>query len=127
MFLEGQVEPSFAKLLSLKQLAHLGDAVFDLFERERQVQAVHSAKQMHKEVVLRVSAISQADLLDSLAPRLSEEEADIVRRARNMKASGRKKAGQGLARKSTAFEALLGYLYLTDSARLKEILAFTAN
>jgi len=111
-----------ARLLSPRLLAHLGDAVFHLFEREREIISVSSVKDMHKKTTDRASAISQAQLLDLITDELTDQEADIVRRARNVK-GGSRRSGQDAYRRSTAFEALLGYLYLTDGLRLAEILS----
>ena len=57
-------------------------------------------------------------------PSLTEEEADIVRRARNAKPKHTaKNATSADYSYATAFEALLGYLYLKgDEQRLQEIL-----
>jgi ribonuclease-3 family protein len=60
-------------------------------------------------------------------PGLTEKELDIIRRARNVKVSQARRADQAIYRLSTAFEALLGYLYLTDIERLKEVLALTVQ
>lgn len=84
-----------------------------------------SASQMHKRA--RVKATQQAELLQLLMPSLTEPELDLVRRARNLKATGFRKVDQTSYRHATAFEALLGYLYLTDLVRLKEILQITAE
>ena len=126
LWLSGQtIETSDVKDVSLRSLAHLGDAVFHLYEREREVTRTSSASQMHKRA--RVKATQQAELLQLLMPSLSEFELDLVRRARNLKATGFRKVDQTSYRHATAFEALLGYLYLTDFARLKEILRITAD
>lgn len=113
--------------LSPRVLAHLGDGVFELFERERQVTQSRNAAKMHKRVQTRVNAVTQASILDQLMEHLSEEESDIVRRARNVKPNTYRKIDQSSYRKSTAFEALLGYLFLTNPQRLKEILFLTVN
>lgn len=125
IFQEGQVDRETAKLIPLKVLAHLGDAVFHLFERERQALTIKTAAQLHKQAAVRVSAGRQAEMLAQLIGELSEEEADIVRRARNLKPSNYRKSGQDIYRQATAFEALLGYLYLTDESRLLSILQLT--
>jgi ribonuclease-3 family protein len=113
--------------LPVTLLAHLGDAVFHLFEREREIFNAASARQMHSRVNSRVNAEKQAELLELLTEHLNEQELDLVRRARNVKASNFKRAMQKVSRKATAFEALLGYLYLENPARLKEILTLTAS
>ena len=106
-------------------MAHLGDAVFALYEREREIRQAINVKQMHERVSQRSSATVQAGLLDKLTPHLSEIEQDIVRRARNIKAPSGKSGGQDHYRRATAFEALLGFLYLTSRERLLELLALT--
>lgn len=115
-----------AKVLSPRLLAHLGDAVFDLFLRERELLSAASVQALHRKTASQACAGSQADFLDHISGSLTDKEADIVRRARNARSSGRRSAGQDAYRKSTAFEALLGYLYLTDMARLEQILQLTA-
>jgi ribonuclease III family protein len=113
--------------LPLRLLAHLGDAVFHLFERERQITSSGSARQLHQKSTLTVSAKHQAELLSKLSEVLTASESELVRRARNLKPSGYRKSGQNAYRQATAFEALLGYLYLQDQKRLKEILNWTCN
>ncbi len=109
--------------VSPRALAHLGDAVFHLFEREREIRLSSSAKQMH--VRARVSASVQANLLDAITPELTFEELELVRRARNVRATVSRRAEQATYRRATAFEALLGYLYLTDMVRLRHLLVLT--
>lgn len=119
------MKASDVKDVSLRSLAHLGDAVFHLHEREREVARTSSARQMHKRA--RVKATQQAELLKLLMPALTENENDVVRRARNLKVGGFRKVDQNSYRHATAFEALLGFLYLTDQARLREILRIASE
>lgn len=115
---------SEARVLSPRLLAHLGDAVFHLYERERQLLLAKTASQIHRKATIRSSAAGQANLLEGINSRLNEAEGDIVRRARNMKAAQRH-SQQAAYRLATAFEALLGYLYLTNADRLDEVLTWT--
>jgi ribonuclease III family protein len=117
--------PDEARLIPVRQLAHLGDAVFALFEREREIMQSVSVRQMHERVAHRSSALVQAELLTRLSPQLTEMEQDIVRRARNIKAPSGRSGGQDNYRHATAFEALLGFLYLTSRKRLQTLLAMT--
>ncbi|MBX9689883.1 MAG: hypothetical protein K2X27_24445 [Candidatus Obscuribacterales bacterium] len=117
--------PEEAKLIAPRQLAHLGDAVFALYEREREIMLSVSVKQMHERVAHRSSAVVQAELLQKIADSLTDAEKEIVRRARNIKAPSGRSGGQDKYRQSTAFEALLGYLYLTSRRRLNDLLAMT--
>lgn len=125
LFLLSEIKTTDVNDLPLRNLAHLGDAVFHLFEREREILQSANAKQMHNRVTLRVNAEKQADLLLQLLPRLNSTESEIIRRARNMKAANYRKGEQSAYRQATAFEALVGYLYLTDLDRLKQILHWT--
>ncbi|HEY9775231.1 MAG TPA: ribonuclease III domain-containing protein [Planktothrix sp.] len=109
--------------ISPRLLAHLGDAVFHLFEREREIMTASSVKEAHRRA--RVDASAQADLLDAINDQLTEAELEIVRRARNVKPASSHRSDQGVYRKATAFEALLGYLHLTDRERLQTILHLT--
>lgn len=109
--------------MPLRQLAHLGDAVFHLFVREKEVFHSSSAKQMHKRTTKLVSYKAQARAMQYLQDHLTDSEKDIVRRARNMKPAAYRSADQALYRRATAFESLLGYLYLSDHARLVELMA----
>lgn len=122
MLFGATIDKTEVKAVPLRVLAHLGDAVFHLYEREREVMSTASAQQMHRKTVSRVSAERQSELLTDLMPHLTDEEQEIVRMARNLKPTGYRKAGQSAYRKSTAFEALIGYLYLTTPERLRQIL-----
>lgn len=127
MLLSRPLKEAELREIPLRALAHLGDAVFDLFERERQITTIASAMQLHRKTILRVNAAKQADLLQNLMSILSEEEKDLVRRARNQSGRVPRKQDQATYRLSTAFEALLGYLYLSDENRLRHILQVTAD
>jgi len=115
------------EVVPLRLLANLGDAVANLFEREQALCLSSSVDRMHRLVKSRVNAQAQADFLDMLMPALSDKEKDIVRRARNLKATNYRRTEQATYRKSTAFEALLGYLYLSDMERLKNLLKSTCT
>ncbi|MBX3074092.1 ribonuclease III [Candidatus Obscuribacterales bacterium] len=122
MLFEKTLSTTEAKNLPLRMLAHLGDAVFELYEREREVMTTHTAESLHQKVVRRVNAESQARILEGLMEHLLEPEQDIVRRARNLKLTGNRRADQASYRYATAMEALVGYLYLTDKGRLSQLL-----
>jgi ribonuclease-3 family protein len=95
--------------------AYIGDAVYELFIRNRLVTGGPAkTRTLHKQAVKMVRASFQAELAARLEPRLSEEETDILRRARNVK-SGHTPFGSDpiTYRYSTAFEGLIGYLYLS--------------
>jgi ribonuclease III family protein len=100
-------------LLSPVVLAYIGDAVFEIYVRQRLVAGFNrKPHELHRAATSYVSAAAQARLLQSWMPLLTEEEADIVRRGRNTK-SGQppKNADPADYRHATALECLVGYLY----------------
>jgi len=106
-------------------LAFIGDAVHTLFVRDGIIKSESLLiKDYHKKSAKVCKAQAQAKKLDELVESLSEEEKDIVRRARNAKTHSKaKNASIEDYKKATAFEALVGYIYLTGNyARLKQIL-----
>jgi ribonuclease-3 family protein len=106
----------------VRALAFMGDAVYELHVRERTLRrAVAQVDALHRTAVAHVSAAGQAALTHRLLPHLTDEELGVFKRARNHKGVG----GRGPDyRLSTAFEAVLGYLYLKpDRARLDALLA----
>ncbi len=113
--ISGTIPEQEANQLNVLQLAYLGDAVWETivrFEMVRQRKKVHY---MHLECVQYVNARAQSELLRLITPLLTERETDIVHRGRNTHArhpAPRHQAVMDYAA-STAFEALIGYLYLT--------------
>jgi len=105
--------------------AYVGDAVYELYIRNHLVNQMKSKPhKLHLEAIQYVKAKSQADLLARLQSELSEEEKDIVRRGRNTESHHiAKNATVEEYMYSTAFESLIGYLYLTkQDERLEKIL-----
>lgn len=105
--------------------AFVGDAVFSLFVRTY-LASVSTAKAgvLHVSAVKFVRASYQKKLLEFLQQYLTEEEVEIVLLARNAKTNNiAKHSSLEEYKKSTSFEALVGYLYLTgQSNRLLQIL-----
>ncbi|MBB6451437.1 ribonuclease-3 family protein [Geomicrobium halophilum] len=107
-------------------LAYIGDAVYELYVRMQLLQAGYTRpQQLHDKVTSFVSAKAQADLLHYWLDnkRLSASEEAIVRRGRNAKSGGiPKNTDVTTYRHSTGFEALIGYLHLTEEdERLTEL------
>lgn len=84
-------------------------------------------KDLHREAIGFVKASAQANILRQIEPDLTSEEKDIVRHARNAKVNTIPKNADIMDyHYSTGFEALLGYLYLTNQKeRLDEILTMS--
>jgi ribonuclease-3 family protein len=97
-------------------LAYIGDGIFDLVIRTVIVGKGNTkASQLHYQTSHIVKAQSQAMMIEALEGDLTEEEADVYRRGRNAKSpTMAKNATMSDYRKATGFEALMGYLYLTD-------------
>lgn len=118
----GQIKECFAckeqdvKAYSPLTLAYIGDAVYDLVIRTVVVErANRSANDLHKKTTKYVKAEAQAKMIQALMQELTEEETGIYKRGRNAKSyTTAKNASMGDYRKATGFEALIGYLYLTD-------------
>ena len=112
-------------MLSPLTWAYVGDSVYELYIRTKLVNETNlKPHKLHIEAIKYVKAKAQAELLQKIYDKLSEEEKDIVRRGRNAENHHLpKNATVEEYKYSTAFEALIGYLYLTkQDKRLKEIL-----
>ena len=108
-------------------LAFIGDAVHTLYVRDQIVKSGNLLlKDYHKKSSNLCKASSQASVLDKILPTLSDNESDIVRRARNAKLGHiAKHSDIETYKKATSYEALLGYLYLQGNfKRLNEVLKY---
>lgn len=108
--------------LSPIALAYIGDAVFELYVRTKFLMPPKRMASYHSQVVTQVRAESQAIHLATLLPLLTESEQDILRRGRNACATKPRRLDRHTYQQATGFEALIGYLHLTDSDRLQELL-----
>lgn len=97
-------------------LAYIGDGIFDLVIRSVVVGKGNTkASQLHQRTSRIVKAQTQARMIEALEPELTEEELDVFRRGRNAKSyTMAKNATMSDYRKATGFEALMGFLYLSD-------------
>ena len=115
--------PGNGQLPGSLALAFLGDTVYDLYVRSRLVPSGGQVKALHRAATSLVNAGAQSLALERVEAQLSDEELDVVRRARNAKQSPPKNADPRDYHRATGFEALIGYLYLTGSVeRLDEIM-----
>ena len=94
-------------------LAYIGDAVFSLYVRMRLLPTSAQVRVLHNLGAQMVSAVMQAKAMDALAEDLSAEEAAIARRGRNTKSTVPKSASVREYRQGTAWEALVGWLFLS--------------
>lgn len=117
------------KQLNALALAYMGDSIYDVYVRRHLILSGRVRPHLlHRSSVSFVSAYAQAKVLFALQEhdQLTEEEQAVVRRGRNAKSGTTpKNTDQGTYRFSTAFEALIGYLYLLGrEARLEEIICY---
>lgn len=107
---------------NLKHYAHIGDAVWELFIREYIINYANTQKTLHNLTVKYVNAEFQSYILSVLE--LNEDEKELIKRGRNLTLSIGKKNNQQIHRLATAFEVLIGYLYLNNKSRLDELFEF---
>lgn len=103
-------------------LAFMGDAIYEVYVRRKVIGTGQpAADKLHLMAVKYVKAESQAKAIKVLYSSLSEEEQTLTRRARNRKtATKAKNADPVTYRWATAFEALIGCLYLAGKIRRME-------
>ena len=105
--------------------AYVGDCVYELYIRTYLVDTTRlNPHKLHIEAIKYVKAGAQADILKNLMDSLNDDEKDIVRRARNANNHHLpKNSNVQEYMYSTAFEALIGYLYLNKKYdRVKELI-----
>ena len=135
-----------ARQLSPLTLAYMGDAIYEMYVRQSLI-GRHPGRTTHDLHIMAtrlVRAGAQAFTAAALMDRLTEEERGVFRRGRNMhNATVPNHADVGDYRASTgfeavgfgkpaefwaAFEAVLGYLYLTEQTdRLEAVLAMASQ
>ena len=116
-------------MLSPLTWAYVGDCVYELYIRTKLINQTNlKPHKLHIETIKYVKAQAQAELLKNIYEKLTEEEKDIVRRGRNAENHHLpKNCDIQNYMYATAFEALIGYLYLTKkNQRIKEILGLIA-
>ncbi|MBS4210520.1 Mini-ribonuclease 3 [Bacillus sp. FJAT-50079] len=115
------------KQLNSLALAYMGDAIYDVYIRHHLLASGKTKpNRLHREATRYVSAKAQARILKKLVEDgiLNDEEMAVMKRGRNAK-SGTipKNTDVQTYRHSTAFEAVLGSMYLgKDIERLEEII-----
>jgi len=112
-------------LISPLVWAYVGDSVYEVFIRTHLVETTKlKPHKLHIEAIKYVKAKAQAEMLEKLQDMLTDKEKDIVRRTRNTENHHvPKNADPSDYMYATAFEGLIGYLYLSGQIeRLNEIL-----
>ena len=124
------MQPREINQISALGLAHCGDAVFELLVRSWLCDSGKlTTKQLHRATVSYVCAPAQAARADRMLPLLTEDELAQYKRGRNAKKGTKAKhASVAQYNKSTGFEALLGYLYVTGNyERLNYLLNYEGD
>ena len=105
--------------------AYVGDSVYELYVRTHLIKRTKlKPHQLHIETIKFVKASAQADTIEKIKGFLTEDEIDIVRRARNCESHHIPKNADVIDYKyATGLEGLIGYLYLSGKTeRMDEIL-----
>lgn len=116
--------------LSPLALAFMGDAIHTAYVRKCVLMGQKNKLNNYHETAKKFcNARYQKEVLEKILPILSEEEQDVVRRARNCHSKhSAKNFDEETYKKATAFEALIGFLYLSQNTqRLDEILKISVN
>lgn len=108
-------------------LAFEGDAVYSMYIRRHLIfQGLTKPNQLHREATRYVSAKAQANLISVMLEEgiLTEKEEDIYKRGRNANSHTKAKNTDIVTyRMSTGFEAVMGYLHMTEAIeRLEELI-----
>ncbi|MBQ7714851.1 MAG: ribonuclease III [Clostridia bacterium] len=110
--------------ISSHELAYLGDAVLEVLVREHLVRDGSGGENASEAALGYVTAAAQSDAFSAVEDKLTDEELDVYRRARNNYHTSNvpKSASAVQYRRSTGFEAVFGYLYLAGrEERLREL------
>lgn len=114
--------------LSPLVLAYMGDAIYETYIREYLINKnIVKVNNLQTEAIKYVSATNQSKFLKELMDKefFTEEELDIIKRARNHKSHKSKSTDIITYKHSTALEALIGYLYFKkDINRIEEIINY---
>ena len=108
-------------------LAFEGDAVYSMYIRRHLIfQGLTKPNQLHREATKYVSAKAQANLISLMLEEgiLTDKEEDIYKRGRNANSHTKAKNTDIVTyRMSTGFEAVMGYLHMTEAIeRLEELI-----
>lgn len=115
--LKGKFDKNSARNLNPLVLAFVGDAIYEIFVRafivnENREMNVHK---LHVKAISFVKAKAQSELMEYIMEDLTEDEMSVYKRGRNSKSATMPKNAKACDyRRATGFEALFGFLYLTE-------------
>lgn len=119
------IDVQAAKQFNPVVLAFIGDAVYSLYVREKLCLSTdYKTGELQRLTSDEVSAHGQNELLDKIRPHFTAEEEEIFLRGRNAKKGTRSKSATVAEyNRSTGFEAVFGFLYITGRIeRIDELL-----
>ena len=116
------------KEISTEALAYLGDSVIELKVRELLVhKGISGSGNLNRESLAFVKAGAQAAAMHKIVELLTEDEAAVYKRGRNMSGGNvPKSATMSEYRTATGMEVLFGYLHLTEQNERADELFRTA-
>lgn len=122
-------KPNDVNLINGIALAFEGDAVYSMYVRRHLIMTGQTKpNQLHRLATHYVSAKAQAMLVQAMldAQLLTEKEIEIYKRGRNANSQTKAKNTDVVTYKvSTGFEAVMGYLHMTEQIeRLEELVAW---
>ncbi|MGX9136476.1 Mini-ribonuclease 3 [Rummeliibacillus sp. JY-2-4R] len=128
----GELRNADVKQLNALALAYMGDAVLEIAIREHLLRAGRVKPNiLHREATHYVSAKAQSNVIHQMIDEdyFTEEEMAILKRGRNAKSgSVPKNTDVQTYNYSSAFEAVLGFLYLTgQSERVDAIIQYAID
>ena len=115
--------------LNILSLAYIGDSIWEVYVRNYVISKNKYSKvnKLHKESINLVKAKVQADMIKSLKENnmLDDDMLSVVMRGRNSANNPPKNANVQDYNYATGFEAMIGYLYITENYnKLDEIVKF---
>lgn len=116
------------KKINTTALAYMGDAVYEQAVREHILEkGLYHANNLHGMAIKYVKAQAQAKAIREIFDELTESEQALVKRARNRKYTTKAKNADPVTYKwATAFEAVVGYLYLAGETERLQWLMYRA-
>lgn len=111
--------------------AYIGDAVYEVLVRNFLITSNRNMNvhKLHMKATEHVKAKAQCEYIKIMMEFLTEKELAIFKRGRNSKSyTSPKNATIGDYKMATGFEALIGYLYLTDKEdRINELINYVVK
>lgn len=117
------------KEINVLVLAYLGDTIYEDYIRKYLINiGIGNVNDLQTEAIKYVSANSQAEYIKTMLDNnfFTEEERDVIRRARNAKSNSHPKSCDIITYKyATALESLIGFLELEgNKKRIDEIMGY---